>query len=155
MSLTPEALKGAEENLRLDWDVIHIFHDAKSIITLPPSKSSLPSSEANALPLLFSSREYAFRAGIELNSQNFDVHQWESTRGVDLVYGRQGDAVSGVGACAFRMKAEDQPEVYGAISYSFPSLSTNAVSKLISFLHEIAKKTKSLPNPDPLSSKTA
>lgn len=93
----------------------------------------VPFGVISAIPVLFSSRDFALRAGIVLNSQKFQVHQWETSKGVDLAYGRRGDAVSGVGACVFRYK-KDSSTCYGAVTYSFPSLSANAVTKLIFFL---------------------
>lgn len=82
---------------------------------------------------LFSSREHAFRAGIKLGDLSYAVHQYETTRSVDLVYGRTGDAVSGSGACVARVNQATGDCIYIAVSYKFPSLSANAVSKLVEF----------------------
>ncbi|PXF44092.1 hypothetical protein BWQ96_06173 [Gracilariopsis chorda] len=136
MLLESEWHSSAEKYLKSDWDVLHIFEHAQSVTTIPSTQQRISSKEASAIPPLFTSRHFALRAGILLNSQHFHVHQWETTRGVDLAYGRRGDALSGVGACVFRYKKHNST-FYGAITYSFPSLSANAVTKLISFLNSL------------------
>ena len=81
------------------------------------------------------------RSGIKIRSQTFAVHQWNTCKGVDLVYGRAGDAVSGVGGAVARIKlsGQDQGYTYIAITYRFPAVSASAVSKLVLFA------TKTLP----------
>lgn len=85
---------------------------------------------------LFNSREHAVRAGISLNGMTFAVHQYETTRGVDLVYGRTGDAVSGSGACVARVRQTSGQHMYAGLCYKFPSLSADAVSKLVEFAED-------------------
>lgn len=63
------------------------------------------------------------------------MHQYETTRGLDLVYGRVGDALSGSGACVARVRQASGEFVYAAIHYKFPSLSANAVPALVQFAH--------------------
>lgn len=53
------------------------------------------------------------------------------------MYGRRGDAVSGVGACVGRATYTDGQTIHAVITYCFPSISANAVSKLISFMHDL------------------
>ncbi|CDF33043.1 unnamed protein product [Chondrus crispus] len=84
---------------------------------------------------LFTSAEYAVRAGIALSGASYAVHQYETTRGVDLVYGRTGDAVSGSGACVARVQQANGDCIYAAVSYDFPSLSANAVPELVELAH--------------------
>lgn len=96
---------------------------------------------------LFSSREHAFRAGINLSGMSYAVHQYETTRGVDLVYGRTGDAVSGSGACVARVKQAHGEYVYAAVTYKFPSLSANAVLELVEFANsQLSGKTDAITN---------
>lgn len=94
---------------------------------------------------MFSSREHAFRAGIKLGGISYAVHQYETTRGVDLVYGRAGAAVSGSGACVARVNQATGDYLFVAVSYKLPSLSANAVSKLVEFAnsHLHAKSAQS------------
>lgn len=82
------------------------------------------------------SRERAFRAGISFGGISFAVHQYETTRGVDLVYGRVGNAVSGSGACVAKIKQASGQVIFAVLRYDFPSLSANAVSKLVQFASE-------------------
>lgn len=72
------------------------------------------------------------------------MHQFETTRGVDLVYGRNGNAVSGAGACVARMLQASGVELYVAISYRFPSLSANAVAELVAFANDFLIKQPKL-----------
>lgn len=95
----------------------------------------------SSLSKLFTSAEYAIRAGIVLGDKSYAVHQCETNPNIDLVYGRTGDAVSGSGACVARAKNADGDKVYAAISYEFPSLSANAVPELVDLLDRHLKMT--------------
>lgn len=107
----------------------------KFLPSLPPPLQL--TSARSALVQLFDSRDHALRTGITIADTNFAVHNWETTRDIDLVYGRMGDAVSGAGACAFRYCTNSAP-IFGLITYSFPSVSANAVAKLLTYLRSVA-----------------
>lgn len=107
---------------------------------------------SSALISLFESREAALRAGIWLRGLKFAVHRWETVLGVDLVYGRTGDAVSGCGAAVARVDFSERGEdsVFVAISYKFPVVSASAVSKLVSFSRDVLPKLRqTLPQAEP------
>lgn len=120
-----------------DWTTFDLH--ASNTHTTYPYGEPLSLSERSALEHLFKSRQYAIRAGISIRDEKFSVHQWENTRGMSLVYGRRGDAISGCGACVCRAVLEDGREVYCAITYKFPSVSANAVSKLSRFVELLGK----------------
>lgn len=137
MELSVAAKDEATRLVGSHWTTLDIFTPANrsSIFTVPQSQEALAVEEIDKLTQLFSSREFALRAGLVLRGTKYDVHYWETVRNVELVYGRTGDAVSGAGACVGRIATRNS-FVYAVVRYDFPSLSANAVTELVRFSRE-------------------
>lgn len=136
MPVSEKVQLGAKSLLGFTWSEVHIFTPEAPQLSMPTLAPPLSPEHCQIFAKLFTSRDYAVRAGIHLNGESYAVHQYETTRGVDLVYGRTGDAVSGAGACVARVKQLSGDVIHIAIVYRFPSLSANAVPKLVAFAHE-------------------
>lgn len=111
--------------------------------TAPPGADApLTAADRAALPALFVSRDAALATGVTLNGRgggDFVIHRVHPAAlpGVDLVYGRGGDASGGSGVVVARVQnpvvADEGAVVYVLVTYRFPSVSALAVERLLQF----------------------
>lgn len=109
----------------------------------PPGSAAPPTpADAAALPALFEAKDAALAAGVALRGRgggDFAVHRVHpaARQGVDLVYGRGGDASGGCGVAVARVAqaaiAGEGTFVYVLVTYRFPSVSALAVERLLEF----------------------
>lgn len=109
----------------------------------PPSASApLTAADLAALPALFASKDAALASGVTLGGRGggeFAVHRVHPAArpGVDLVYGRGGNASGGCGVVVARVQepvvAGEDAVVYVLVTYRFPSVSALAVERLLQF----------------------
>jgi len=102
-------------------------------------------NEIEDLLTAFDDHDDAFRYGLQINGDHYDVHRFFDT----LIYGRRGDSKTGEGICICKTtknsakgkkeakeeksKEEKEPCIYALITYGFPTLSARAIPQLQEF----------------------
>lgn len=132
------------------WTTVDVFCgraprvlEAYTASDAPPGTSApLTATDLESLPALFTSKDAALATGVALTGRGggeFAVHRVHPAArpGVDLVYGRGGDASSGCGVVVARVRqpviADEGAVVYVLVTYRFPSVSALAVERLLQF----------------------
>jgi hypothetical protein len=103
----------------------------------------------SALPSLFAGKEAAMEAGVPLRRQEgflYSVHQFYPSirQGLDVLYGRGGDASAGEGVAVVRLfptpnTTPSAADCFVVVTYKLPIVSALAVPKLITFAEKTLK----------------
>jgi hypothetical protein len=109
-----------------DWSKAVVYNHEGKVIA---STFDVDLNEIEELLPIFNDEENAFRSGIRLNGEQYDVHRFFET----LIYGRKVDQKTGDGICIWRTKNDKGSSLFMLITYAFPTLSAKAVPELQEF----------------------